>query len=107
MYKITYKHYLKSGKNLNDFKNWLRNYWCVQKTWGACSVRFWRDTAIASNNILFCEYRVDNIENWTESAMDACSENIIRDFETIAETRNIIITRESLPAAKTEAVTVS
>ena len=107
MYKVTYKHHLKSGKNLNDFKNWLRNYWYVQKAWGACGVRFWHDTTLSNSNVLFCEYRVANISTWTEAAMNACSEDIIRDLETITETRNIIITRENLPAAKTETVAAS
>lgn len=97
MYRVTYKHRLKSGKDIEDFKNWLKDYWKVQKSWGAQHVRFWRDD-IDERNILFCEYQVTDIRNWTEAAIRASSEDIIRDLETISETKDIIVTRVNCPA---------
>lgn len=94
MYRVTYKHRLKTGKKTHDFERWLETYWKEQQAWGAQYVRFWRDS-LQENNILFCEYRVDDIKCWTEAALNASSQKIISELETITDTKHIFITKET------------
>ena len=103
MDRVIYKHRLKSGRNEEDFRAWLRMYWNVQRSWGAETVRVWRD-AVTGENILFCEYRVADVRIWTKAAMRASSEAIIRDLEAITEIKNVMFTREKNPEAMLQGV---
>ena len=76
MYYITYKNVLKTGKKYEDFAEWLRKYWPMQKNWGARSVQFWHNIHQEKNTI-FCCYKVQNLEKWNHENIQPEAESAI------------------------------
>ena len=94
MYSVCYQHDLKPGKTLQDFRKWLKQYWHMQQSWGATQVKLHEDYK-DNHSIIYCEYFVSNIKNWTTHAIGANTEKWLRDLEDIVDLRSITIVPNS------------
>jgi hypothetical protein len=92
MYKVTYKNRLKQGKNLADFQNWLMEFWSVQQTWSAKTVRCWCEWEKGDTFVL-CEYKVEDIGLWNRQAVRHSASGPLRDLERIVEPSRVTIKR--------------
>lgn len=101
LYSITYKNALKKGKNVEDFHEWLKTFWRIQKSWGAESVHFWPEQE-GDQVLVFCRYLVHDIRLWNRNALKHEASELVKGLERIAETSritvdNIISPREGYP----------
>jgi len=99
LYSITYKNKLKHGKSLKDFKIWLKSFWTIQQTWGAQTVHFWSGEE-GEDDIVFCEYLVQDIRRWNRQAMRFAASSFIRDLGQIAETNRITVSKIEDPRSR-------
>ena len=84
MYNITYRNVLKPGKNDEDFAQWQKEYWTMQKRWGAISVKFWSSNQ-GNNKILFCCYTVKNVFQWNQKNTQPEAETAIKALSQIVD----------------------
>jgi hypothetical protein len=92
MYCVTYKSTLKHGKNLSDFRRWLKSIWTIQQTWGAESVYYWSEKQ-GTEQLVFCQYMVSDVRRWNRRAIRDGNSFPIRELEGIVETNRITIRR--------------
>jgi len=81
MYYITYKNFLKHGKTIDDYFQWVKTYWPLYEKWGADNVKLWQ----GKNNKIFCQYRVHNIDLWIKMMTSKNAKNLIFSFNSIIE----------------------
>lgn len=92
MYSVTYKNKLKQGKDLGDFKKWLKSFWIIQQTWGAETVHYWFEED-GEDDIFFCEYLVQDIKRWNRLAIQFAASSFIHDLEQIVDINRITVSR--------------
>jgi hypothetical protein len=92
LYCVTYKSTLKHGKNLNDFRKWLKSFWEIQQTWGAESVYYWSEKQ-GEDHLVFCQYMVIDVRRWNRRAIQQGSSILVRELEGIVETNRITVHR--------------
>lgn len=84
MHYITYKNIMKENKRKSDFMKWLKLYWPIVQNWGAISVKFWNEKE-KDRQILFCQYVVQNLEQWNNAAMNPSDGDLIKALSDIVE----------------------
>ncbi|MBN2414637.1 hypothetical protein JXO52_02295 [bacterium] len=50
---------------MQDFLEWMKHAWPVQKTWGADTVEYWQEE---NSNLVICRYAVSDIARWMRMA---------------------------------------
>ncbi len=73
MYYITYKNFLKTGKTIDDYFQWLKINWPLYEKWGAYDVKLW----YGKDNRIFCRFKVDNIDQWIKMINSQEAEDLI------------------------------
>jgi hypothetical protein len=84
MHYVTYKNILKEDKGKSDFMKWLKLYWPIVQNWGATSFKLWNQKE-RGRHILFCQYAVQNLEQWNNAAMNPSAGDLIRALSDIVE----------------------
>lgn len=90
MYSVSYQHILKPGKTVQDYRDWLKLYWTIQKSWGATRVKL-HEKPDNNRLVIRCDYAVKDIRGWTAHAMFAGAEQCLQDLDEIVDLRSITI----------------
>lgn len=90
MYYITYQHHLKTEKDSEDFKEWLKEAWKIQQHWGAQFVKCWMHSA--NDKIINCRYAVNSLKDWNQNLVESKSVVVMHRLGEIVDLNRVSIT---------------
>jgi len=73
---------MRSGKQMDDFIQWLSEAWPEQQKWGAQDVRFWRD---GKEGVVVCQYTVKDVSYWIKMAQGRAGDAVSRALNKVVD----------------------